>query len=80
MRYSWTTATTNMRGHLEDRHKDEYLRMAEKDGWKIQLPKLRLAEAEATLVQRGDRSRPEFSKEAFLAHLVNFIVADDQVS
>lgn len=81
--YSYTTANSNLRNHLEAEHKEEYLRVCEEKGWEMQLPKLKLQRLNAAAADSfGDRSEPSrstFTKELFLQHLINFITADDQV-
>jgi hypothetical protein len=79
--YKPSTGYTALRGHLEHHHKDEYLKACQENGWKVMLPswlKKEKATHDATL-QEAQASRVPFSTEEFLQHLVNWIVADDQV-
>jgi hypothetical protein len=74
--YLHTTANANMRVHLANKHMD----ILREKGWVHLLPKnKRPANEQQPMNTRPAGTRPEFSQKAFLDHLVNFIVADDQV-
>lgn len=76
-----STAYGALRGHLERYHEKEYLKACQENGWKVLLPtwlKKEKATFDATL-QETKASRVSFTQEEFLQHLVNWIVANDQV-
>jgi hypothetical protein len=75
---SFSAATSNgpLRNHLLSRHKDAYLQKSREMGWKI--PALENETGTAPAPGR-ETQRPPFSQKAFIQHLLNFIVADDQV-
>jgi hypothetical protein len=78
--YSPHCSNSSLRLHLENEHKEEYIRLCKEKGWKNQLPKSRTADLEPVHAGATQAfSRTKFTQEAFLDHLVNFIVADDQV-
>lgn len=82
--YLRSTANGNLRHHLESHHEAKYVEVCASKGWKIQLAKRAAREAltQTTLdlhTQLNVTPRPSFSPKLFLQHLVNFIVADDQV-
>jgi hypothetical protein len=67
---------------MEREHKEDYIRICLQKGWKNQLPSAKF-ESEAGMepaAGEGGQSRPAFSPKAFVRHLINFIIADDQVS
>lgn len=79
--YKPSTGYTALRGHLERHHEEEYLKACQENGWKVMLPtwlKKEKATLNATL-QEVQSNRVPFTQEEFLQHLVNWIVADDQV-
>lgn len=79
-----TSSTGSMRNHLQD-HYDEYMQGVADRRWENQLPGVRAAIIEAERAQgagaqgQGGARRSQFSKESFLQHIINFIIADDQV-
>jgi hypothetical protein len=81
-KFSRNTANGTLRTHLEKFHADEYIQLAQQNGWRMLLPKRR-AEAASTqgigTSEQGNKQQIAFSQKEFLRHLVNFIVADDQV-
>ena len=82
--YAYTSGYSSLRVHLEIGHRVEYLRLCKENGWKNQLPSVKLdASLAASQSQdpsgQGLRPRQPFSKDAFMRHLIAFIVADDQV-
>jgi len=85
--FSENTGNSNLRVHIENHHADEYEKLCIENGWKNQLPKHKAREelkltGQTTLsgIARADVTNREiFSQQAFLRHIVNFIVADDQV-
>jgi len=80
--YSTTTGTSSLRYHLHKFHHDEYKRLCNEKGWINQLPGAQRKGAGNPESAPGlqAQSRTPFSQKGFLDHLVNFIVADDQVS
>jgi hypothetical protein len=70
-----------LHGHLEHHHKEEYLKVCQGSGWKVMLQTW-LKKEKATLdtaLQEAQGSCVSFTPEEFLEHLVNWIVADNQV-
>jgi hypothetical protein len=85
--YALSSGYSSLRVHLENKHKVEYLRLCREEGWRNQLPtavKAAKASLAASRSQdpsgRHDVQRQPFSQHTFIQHLINFIVADDQVS
>jgi hypothetical protein len=86
-KFSENTGNSNLRVHIENHHADEYEKLCSEHGWKNQLPKHKVREelkltGQTTLdgIARADvTNRERFTRQAFLRHIVNFIVADDQV-
>ncbi|KAI0300175.1 hypothetical protein BC826DRAFT_966612 [Russula brevipes] len=79
-RFSGKTSNSTLRKHLGSHHKDELLRLREARGWKSPLPdNMNQANTESTPVSEA-RRHMDFCQKSFLNHLVDFIVADDQVS
>jgi hypothetical protein len=77
-KYSWRTATSGLRSHLERFHKEEYIRLSKERGWVIQLASLKSQQGKST----GANNLPPqilFSSDAVTDHLVRFITANDQV-
>jgi hypothetical protein len=86
LNYQFATSTSNstLRGHLQKYHDDEYTRLKQERGWQGKLPRMQALELsrQSTLdsvVQAGVENRVKYSKPALLRHLIDFIVADDQV-
>jgi len=79
--FSASTSTSTLRVHLDHEHKDEYLRLHLARGWTTVLPSMKATDNADTVPNPGSKaqSRVPFSQEAFLEHLVNFIIASDQV-
>lgn len=81
-KYSAGTSNTSLRPHIEREHLDLYLKVAKERSWKLSLPGL-LSQARTQAASQGTASQgtqsAEFSQDAFHQHLLNFIVADDQV-
>jgi len=80
--YSQKMSTSSLCPHIEKYHLELYLTLAKENEWKILLPglvsqaQLQATNEAATLQgERPDR----FNKGTFHQHLLNFIVADDQV-
>jgi hypothetical protein len=42
--YAASTANNNLRFHMENHHEDEYVRVCEKNGWTMQLPRRKVRE------------------------------------
>src|ERR1700735_986452 len=78
--YSKGTSTSSLRPHIEKYHLDKYKKIAKEGCWKILLPGLvsqSRSEAMAATIQEGQPDK--FDEHTFHKHLLNFIVADDQV-
>jgi hypothetical protein len=80
-KYSWRTATSGLRSHLERFHKEEYLRIGKEKGWVIQLASLKSLSLSQQVNSAANDLPPQimFSPDAVTDHLVRFIVANDQV-
>jgi hypothetical protein len=80
--YSLKTLTTSLRPHIEKHHLELYLTLAKEKGWKIQLPGL-VSQAQSQATNEAAMLQVEqpdqFDERSFHQHLLNFIVADDQV-
>ena len=80
--YSSKSSTTTLRPHIKKYHLPIYLVEQKAHGWKILLRGLvsqaRSQVTSTTELHQGE-VRDKFSKAAFHRHLINFIVADDQV-
>jgi hypothetical protein len=80
--YSVNSSNTSLRPHIEIHHLLLYTQLAEKYGWKIQLPglmKSRSALTDGAPSPANSQREDKFTERSFHEHLVNFIVADDQV-
>jgi hypothetical protein len=81
--FQYGTSSTNLRPHLEKYHKDDYLKLIRIKGWVNQLPSAKQAQeaqaAESATELTVGQARPPFTTEGLLNHIVNFIVANDQV-
>ena len=83
--FSPHSSTTTLRKHIENYHEQEYSDICSSNGWKNQLPK-RAAVLAAQAAQAAGTTDPKlssrepFSNEAFLHKIINWVVADDQVS
>jgi hypothetical protein len=78
--YLQGTSNSGLRVHLEAFHHDEYVRVCQEKGWDNQLPSYKKTHATSASTTSAGQIHMPFSTKAFLEHLVNFIVADDQVS
>jgi len=82
--YSNLSGGSSLRVHLDNEHREEYLRHCKEKGWKNQLPSTKAAaKAVATSLAGSQdpdrRPRQPFSSASFMQHLIGFVVADDQV-
>ena len=81
--FKTSTSNTTLRAHLANIHLALYLETCSVNKWTPQLPKKFQSESKGGGGggggDGGDRPRPAFTPNVFLQHLVNFIVADDQV-
>jgi hypothetical protein len=71
-----------LRPHIELHHVVLYTQLAKAHGWKIQLPGLMRSQSALTdnaASPANSQREDKFSQRSFHEHLVNFIVADDQV-
>ena len=78
--YAASTATGNLRKHLQKNHEAEYTETMIEKGWKP--PSLRasqLASSTGSTGATGKLPAPQYSVEAFIEKLVKFVVVDDQV-
>jgi len=73
--FSVTTSNGVLCNHLLSRHKDVYVEKCYEMRWKVAA-----LESEAPVASGCETNHPPFSQTAFIQHLLNFIVADDQVS
>lgn len=76
--YSPKTATTGLRRHLTKKHVPDYTKACKDFGWDIHRdidPDAGPLPAPANDL----KEREHFTSEALLRHIINFIVADDQV-
>ena len=81
--FSTKTSNTSLRPHIERHHLDLFLQLAKENGWKILLPGLvsqARSEATSAATSGSAERRTQFDESTFHQHLLNFIVADDQVS
>jgi hypothetical protein len=81
-KYSPNTSNTALRPHIELRHVSLYTQLAKAYGWKIQLQGLMRSQSALTdnaASPANSQREDKFSQRSFHEHLVNFIVADDQV-
>lgn len=71
---------------MENYHEDEYVEVCRVKGWDMKLAKRRARNAISKEQETLDLhlrplpDRPAYSLESFHKQLINFIVADDQVS
>ena len=82
-KFSSTTGNSTLRKHLVRQHEDEYERVCEANGMTTERAKMEQLIADAASTgPPGDpdgRPRAQFSRQTFLHHIINFVVADDQV-
>ena len=79
--YSYTTSTSSLRPHIEKYHLDLYQTLAKANGWTVYLPGLvsqAKSQAVSEVTTQGEQ-RDKFDVDTFHQHLLNFIIADDQV-
>jgi hypothetical protein len=80
--FSAATGNSSLRVHLENHHADEYEQLCATKGWRMQLPKKRRDDTEASIGQEATPGAPprlEYSRQNFLRAIIKFVVADDQV-
>ena len=82
--YSKNTSTSSLRPHIEKYHLELFKTLAQERGWRILLPGLvsqARSQASAESANQGVASEQpdKFNESSFHEHLLNFIVADDQV-
>jgi len=67
---------------MEREHREDYTKVCLEKGWKNQLPSAKFESEAGTEppTDAGGQHRPAFSQKTFRRHLVDFIIADDQVS
>jgi len=72
--FSYKSSNTTLHNHLDKIHPEEYLKCVHRGLWPNQLPS-----RDMTIEIHVSPDRVAFSQTEFWIHLVNFIVADDQV-
>jgi hypothetical protein len=80
--FSSTTGNSTLRKHLVKEHEDEHERVCAANGMTTQRARMEQLTADASTGPPHDpdgRPRPQFSRQTFLRHIINFVVADDQV-
>ena len=81
--FSMNTANTMLRGHLEENHADKYVQVFKDNRWTMLLPRMwQMAMGEVSMgppSEPGSHPCSEFSCQMFLQHIINFIIADNQV-
>jgi len=74
--YLKSTSTTVLCQHLNVKHLEIYQRAAQENGWDISQARSQ-ARREAAALQLGRQD--EFTERLFHKHLLDFVIADDQV-
>ena len=70
-------STTILRAHLNRDHLELYLRTVQENGWDFSLHAQSQARSEAAAL--GVRRPDEFTERSFQQHILDFIIANDQV-
>lgn len=78
--YGPRTGNENLRRHLYNHHSEAYDKAILHNKWKYRLSTDSSHSSTRNPPDQQRRGVPSFSEEAFLEHLVHFIVADDQAS
>jgi hypothetical protein len=78
--YGPRTGNSNLRRHLHNEHSEEYDKAVAQHKWGYRLSTESRNATTQDARNQSDQVIPIFSPEAFLEHLVHFVVADDQVS
>lgn len=73
-----TTSNSSLRKHLKSQHEEEYTRICSSNGWKNQLPGIQEQSGIVPATKKVDREG--YTEDLFLQKIVEWIVADDQVS
>jgi hypothetical protein len=74
--YAPTTSNTVLRNHLNRAYKEEFIRVSKEKGWRMSSQSKAGSEATGSSLAVF---HTKFTQKAFLEHLINFIVTDDQV-
>jgi hypothetical protein len=75
-----SSSNTTLCGHLQREHKEDYICVCLERGWKNQLPSAKFeSEAGSECSPGAGQFCTTFSSKAFMEHLINVIVVDDQV-
>lgn len=74
-----TTSNSSLRKHLKSQHEVEYTTICSSNGWKNQLPGIH-EQSEESGITTTKVGRESYTEDSFLQKIVNWIVADDQVS
>jgi hypothetical protein len=77
--FSGKTSNTSLCPHLEKYHCSPYMQMKALHGWPTNLPGQALQMTTGATPAQVIRPTDVFSEQTFHRHLINFIVADDQV-
>ena len=77
--FSGKTSNTSLRPHLEKYHCSPYMQMKALHGWPTNLPGQASQMTTGATPAQVIRPTDVFSEQTFHRHLINFIVADDQV-
>lgn len=80
--FSPSTGNSTLRSHLEKLHTDEYERVCAANGMTTKRARMEQLTTDASLGPPGNLDgppRPQFTRQTFLRHIINFVVADDQV-
>lgn len=76
--YSSSTSTSTLRKHLMKKHEKEFVEACVKFNWDVPQPQ---SDGNMGPISSAPLpGREPFSSEALLKHIINFIIADDQVS
>ena len=74
--YSQSTSTSPLRSHLRVKHLDVFQRAILEHGWEVSQAQSQ-ARCEATASQLAQQD--EFTERSFHKHILDFVIADDQV-
>jgi hypothetical protein len=78
--YAEKTSNPNLRVHIENFHKEQFVRLAKERNWKVQLKGLRSqAQSQAASEASMPGQHEKFDEPTFQRYLSNFIIVDDQV-
>jgi hypothetical protein len=79
--FSPNTSNTSLRMHLDRYHRNAYIAFCEANNYPNQLASHKALLAKDNLADQSDMGpRPKYSPAQLLKSIVNFVIADDQVS